>query len=157
MPEKALSGQVNDTIYCHVLIELMRLCSTTKKRLSSAKALRQTPAQLIETIRSLTQELDALKYSIQHIIVLDAPLEPSQLPQGMTLRQAQSLQAHYFSLILDINTPLAYPWSGVRESVDQDMAALAQIEASCNAVASVSRAGILATRQIRVDASCTAL
>lgn len=135
----------------------MRLCSTTKKRLSSAKALRQTPAQLIETIRSLTQELDALKYSIQHIIVLDAPLEPSQLPQGMTLRQAQSLQAHYFSLILDINTPLAYPWSGVRESVDQDMAALAQIEASCNAVASVSRAGILATRQIRVDASCTAL
>jgi hypothetical protein len=135
----------------------MRLCSTTKKRLSSAKALRQTPAQLIETIRSLAQELDALKYSIQHIIILDASLEPSQLPQGMTLRQAQSLQAHYFSLILDINTPLAYPWSGVRESVDQDMAALAQIEASCNAVASVSRAGILATRQIRVDASCTAL
>lgn len=135
----------------------MRLCSTTKKRLSSAKALRQTPAQLIETVRSLSQQLDALKHSIQHIIILDAPLELDQLPQGMTLRQAQSLQAHYFSLVLDINTPLTYPWSGVRESVEQDMGALAQIEASCNAVAIVSRAAILATRQIRVDASCTAL
>jgi hypothetical protein len=135
----------------------MRLCSTTKKRLSSAKALRQTHAQLIETVRSLSQQLDALKHSIQHIIILDAPLELDQLPQGMTLRQAQSLQAHYFSLVLDINTPLTYPWSGVRESVEQDMAALAQIEASCNAVAIVSRAAILATRQIRVDASCTAL
>lgn len=153
----SLSGQLNDTIYCNVLIELMRLCSATKKRLSSAKALRQTPAQLIETVRSLSQELDALKHSMQHIIVLDAPIELAQLPQGMTLRQVQSLQAHYFSLVLDINTPLAYPWSGVRESVEQDMAALAQIEASCNAVANVSRVAILATRQIRVDASCTAL
>ena len=153
----ALSGQLNDTIYCNVLIELMRLCSATKKRLSSAKALRQTPPQLIETVRSLSQELDALKHSIQHIIVLDAPIELAQLPQGMTLRQVQSLQTHYFSLVLDINTPLAYPWSGVRESVEQDMAALAQIETSCNAVANVSRVAILATRQIRVDASCTAL
>lgn len=135
----------------------MRLSSTTKKRLSSAKALRQTPAQLIETVRSLSQELDALKKSLQHIIVLDAPIELSQLPQGTTVRQAQLLQAYYFSLVLDINTPLAYPWSGVRESVEQDMTALAQIEASCNAVANVSRAGILATRQIRVDVSCTAL
>lgn len=135
----------------------MRLCSSTKKRLSSAKALRQTPAQLIETVRSLSQELDALKHSMQHDIVLDAPLELAQLPQGMTIRQAQSLQAHYFSLVLDINTPLAYPWSEVRESVEQDMVAVAQIEASCNAVASVSRAAILGTRQIRVDASCTAL
>jgi hypothetical protein len=153
----ALSGQLNDTIYCNVLIELMRLCSATKKRLSSAKALRQTPAQLIETVRSLSQELDALKHSMQHIIVLDAPIELAQLPQGMTLRQVQSLQAHYFSLVLDINTPLAYPWSDVRESVEQDMAALVQIETSCNAVANISRAAILATRQIRVDASCTAL
>lgn len=135
----------------------MRLCSTTKKRLSSAQALRQTPAQLIETVRSLNQELDELKSSTQQNFVLDAPLEVSQLPAGITLRQAQSLQSHYFSLVLDINTPLAYPWSCVHTYAEQDMAALAQIEASCNAVAVVSRAAILATRQIRVDASCTAL
>ncbi|KAH8691680.1 fungal-specific transcription factor domain-containing protein [Talaromyces proteolyticus] len=157
VPEKALSGQLGDTIYCHVLIQLIRLCSTTKKRLSSAQALRQTPAQLIETIRNLNQELDGLKRSIQPDFALDAPLETSQLPKGMTLRQAQSLQSHYFSLVLDINTPLAYPWSGVHTSIDQDMAALAQIGASCDAVARASRAAILATRQIRVDASCTAL
>ena len=135
----------------------MRLCSSTRKRVSSAQALRQTPAQLIETVRSLNQELDALKSSVGQSFSLDAPLDGSQLPKGITLRQAQSLQSHYFSVVLDINTPLAHPWSGVHTLVEPDKAALSQIQASCNTVASVSRAAILATRQIRVDASCTAL
>jgi hypothetical protein len=156
VPESALSGRPCDTIYCHILIEMMQLCSTAKKRLSSARAMRQTPDQLIETVWDLNKELDELKRSTQNKYCLDGSLT-SQLPKGITLRQAQSLQFHFFSLVLDINTPLTYPWSGIYTYAKKDRAAFAQVETSCNAVAHASRSTILATRQIRIDASCSAL
>lgn len=149
-------GRPGDTIYCHILIEMMQLCSTAKKSLSSARAaLRQTPDQLIETVRDLNKELDELKRSTQNKLCLDG--SASQLPKGITLRQAQSLQFHYFSPVLDINTPSTYPWSGIYTYAKKDRAAFAQVETSCNAVAHASRSTILATRQIRIDASCSAL
>jgi hypothetical protein len=157
VPESVLSGQPGHTIYCHILIEMMRVSSTAEKALSSARALRQTPDQLIDTVRDLNKELDELKRSTQPKFCLDGPLDVSQLPKGITLRQAQSLQYHYYCLVLDINTPLAYPWSGICTYAKQDMAAFAQIETSWSAVAQASRSVILATRQIRLDASCSAL
>jgi hypothetical protein len=165
IPATAMSGRPGDTTYCHILIELMRLSSTARKRLASARALRQTAEQLLETVRDLNNKLDRLKRSTQHRFCLDAPVpledfsSSTSLPeQAVTLRQAQSLQSHYFCLVLDINTPLAYPWSGMcTHSKRLDVAAFAQMEASWNAVAQAARSGILATRQIRVDASCSAL
>jgi hypothetical protein len=157
VPQRALSGRSGDTIYCHLLIEISRFSSTAQKQLSSARALRQSPDQLIETVRGLNKELDKLKSSAKHHICLDGQLEDSQLPQNITLSQAQSLQSHYICLVLDINTPLTYPWSGISSYTEQDTAAAAQIENSCDAVAQVSRSAILATRQRRVDASCSAL
>jgi hypothetical protein len=71
VPESALSGRPGDTIYCHILIEMMQLCSTAKKRLSSARALRQTPDQQMETVRDLNKELDELKRSTQNKYCLD--------------------------------------------------------------------------------------
>ena len=157
VPESALSGRLGETLYCHILIRVMQLCSTAKKRLSSARALRQSPAQLIETVRDLNAELAELKQSTELKIFLDSPLDVAQLPGDITLRQAQSLQYHYVSLVLDINTPLTYPWSGIYSYARQDSTALSQIEASCNSVAQASRCAILATRQIRFDPSCSAL
>jgi hypothetical protein len=156
VPQSALSGQEGDTMYCQILIELMLQSSTAKKRLSSARALRQTPSQLIETVRDLNKELDELKRAVQNKICLDGPLEVSKLPKGITLRQAQSLQSHYFCIVLDINTPVAHPWSCISSYAKQDMIASTQLEKSCNAVAQASRSAILATREIRVDASCSA-
>ncbi|KAJ9610300.1 hypothetical protein H2200_005077 [Cladophialophora chaetospira] len=156
-PENASSGRPGDTIYCHMLIKLMQLSSTAKKRLSSARGLRQTPEQLIETVHDLGAKLDELKSSTQHQFCLDGPLEVSQLPNDLTLRQAQSLQYHYFCLVLDINTPLAYPWSGICTYAKHNKSAFDQIKISLNLVAEASRSAILATRQIRIDASCSAL
>lgn len=144
-------------MYSHILIKLMQLSSTSKKRLSSARALKQTPDQLIETVRSLNKELHDLKLSTQNEFILDGPLGISRLPNNITLRQAQSLQCHYFSLALDINTPLAYPWSGAWNYAKQHKTSLSQVEDSWNAVAQASRSVILATRQIHIDASCSAL
>lgn len=139
------------------MIKMMRLLSTSKKRLSSARALQQTPSQLIETVASLNKDREELKVSMQKDFNIDGPLEAFQLPSNITLCQAQSLQYHYFSLALDINTPLAYPWSLVWSYAKQNTNSFAQIEASWNAVAQTSRAAILATRQIRVNATCSTL
>ncbi len=165
IPATAMSGRPGDATYCHILIELMRLSSTAKKRLASARALRQTAEQLLENVRDLNNELEHLKRSMQHRFRLDEPVSredfsSSQLlpQQAITLRQAQSLQSHYFCLVLDINTPLAYPWSGICTYAKRlDVTALAQMEASWNAVAQAARSVILATRQIHVDASSSAL
>lgn len=158
VPPTAVSGRFADTTYCQILIDMMRLSSTAKKRLSSARALRQTAEQLVETVRDLNQKLDELRncHSLQKLL-LDSPLESGNLPEGWTLRQAQSLQYHYFSLVLDINTPLAHPWSGICAYARRDISAFTQLEMSRNAVAQASRAAILSTRQIRVDTSCPAL
>ncbi|KAF2101307.1 hypothetical protein NA57DRAFT_72748 [Rhizodiscina lignyota] len=119
VPQSASNKQHSSTVYCHILIKLMQLSSNAKKRLSSARALRQPPDQLIENVRDLNKGLHELKCSVQHEFSLDNPLEISQLPH--------------------------------------DTAASAQSDASLNAVAQASRSAILATRQIRVDASCSAL
>lgn len=160
VPQSALTNSSGDTMYCHILVEMMQLCSRAKKRLSCSRGLAQVAENLIETVRTLAQELEDMKirFAIQYNLCLDEPLDLSRLPVlGLTLRQAQSLQAHYCCLVLDINTPLSYPWSGVHAYAEQDLPASAQVEKSCSAVVQAARRSILGTRQIQFDASCTAL
>ncbi|RVX74258.1 hypothetical protein B0A52_02090 [Exophiala mesophila] len=160
LPQSTLTNRPGDIAYCHILVDLMQLCSTARKRLSSARALQQSPEQLIQAVSSLVRELDNIKDRAmrRYKFSLDGPLDLSQLPTlGLTLLQAQSLKANYCCLVLDINTPLSYPWSGIHLHAEQDPVAFAQVEKSCAAVAEAARCAILATRQIQVDASCTAL
>ncbi|KAJ9497612.1 hypothetical protein H2202_007036 [Exophiala xenobiotica] len=130
VPLKAINGRSGDTFYCHTLIKMMQLASTAKKRLSSARALRQTTEQLIKTVRKLGKDLADFKSSVQQKIRLDGVLDASELPVGLSIREAQSLQAHYFCLVLDINTPLTYPWSGISNYLADNAAATCQVEAS---------------------------
>jgi len=139
---------------------MMQISSEVRKRLGTPRALKQTPEQLFDIVHDLTKKLNDLKdyASQQYRFTLDRPLDTFRLPEvGLTLRQAQSLQSHYFCLVLDINTPLTYPWSGLRLRVEQSASALAHIEISCKAVAQISRSAILATRHIHIDASCPAM
>lgn len=144
-------------VYCRHLIELMQISSATTRRLSSVQALRQKAEELITTVKELNEQLEKLKLSSQAPFPLDEPLDPSHLPNELTLRQAQSLQYHYFSLILDINTPLAYPWSGIYTYAKHSTPAFDQIQKSVASVAQASRSAIVATRDIRIDASCSSL
>lgn len=157
VPQSVLSGCSSDTFYCHTLIKMMQLASTAKKRLSSARALRQSTDQLIRTVRKLRKDLADFKRSVEEKISLDSPIDASRVPAGLTLRQAQSLQSHYCCLMLDINTPLTYPWSGISTHLPNNIAAASEVEASCNEVAKASRSAILATRQIHVDGGCSNL
>lgn len=160
VPQSGLGGHPGNTLYCHLLVEMMQLSSTAKKRLSTPRALRQTAKRLIETVQDLRKGLEGLtdRCAAQHKFHLDRVLDISQLPNvGMTLRQMHSLQFHYFCLVLDINTPLSYPWSGICSSTDHDPTDFSYVEASIEAVAQASRSVTLATRQIIVDAGCPAM
>lgn len=135
----------------------MQLSSKAKKLLSSARAQKQSPEQLIEAVANLNKDLDDLKRLTQDHFCLDAPPENRRLPEGMTMRQAQALQSYYICLVFDVNTPIAYPWSPTSIYARQNLHAAIQVESSLSTVARMSRSAILATRQIRVDASCSSL
>ncbi|OAA35449.1 hypothetical protein BBO_08673 [Beauveria brongniartii RCEF 3172] len=160
IPEKALSGKSSDAIYCHTLIELSRLCSAATKLLSDTPSREQenTHTSLIDAVKSLNCQAVTIKLAAERrSVYLDKSLNDSQLPEGLTTRQMQILQSHYHCVLLDINTPLFYPWSPPAGQKRPDPQLVAQIEASCGAVAGAARFIILATRQIHVDASCSAL
>lgn len=157
IPDCVQGGRAGDHLYCHTLILLAQLSSSAKKRLSSAKALRQTPDQLIQTVHDLNTELENLKATIDSQFDLAKPVEPLDLPDGISVRQAQLIQCYYFCLVLDVNTPLVYPWTGIGKYTSSTSPNFAQVKASCEAVAQVSRTAILATRYIHVDASCPSM
>ncbi len=157
MPLHAPSGRENDTLYCHTLIKMMQLVSKAKTQLSSTRALRQSNERLMKTVCKLRKDLAEFNSSMQDKICLDKPLDASRLPQGLNLLQAQSLQSHYFCLLLDIHTSLTYPWLGISAHLADDPAATSLVEASCNEVAQASRSAILATRQTHLDGRCSAL
>lgn len=157
IPEEASNDQIGSTTYCKLLIQLMQLSSIARKRLSSPAAMRKSPDQLIESVCNLNSRLEELNQSNQQVFCLDWSLGDLQSLNGLTKRQAQSLQSHYFSLILDINTPLTYPWSGIYQYAKHDKAKFVHVEAACIAVSCASRSAILATRHVHVDANCTFL
>ncbi len=153
VPPVAPGGRPGNATYCHMLIEMMKLSSLPKKRLSSARALRQSAEQLVETVRELSHGLDELR----KFLLVDTLLDLSTLPEGINLRQALSIQYNYFCLIMDIHTPLATPWSVPFSSAKEGTAVSSRVEVSCAAVAQASRDAILTSRQIRVDAACPSL
>ena len=157
IPENAPGHPPGDKTYCHLLIKLMRLASHNRKRLSSAYAMRQTPDQIVATVREMNKALDELNSPSQRKEDLGGPLDKVRSAHGITLRQAQSLQSHYFSLIFDINRILACPWSRVHAFAAKDSTARVQIETSCGLVAETSRAVIMATKLIQLDASSPTL
>ncbi|KAM3518136.1 hypothetical protein NHJ13051_008425 [Beauveria bassiana] len=160
IPGEALSGKTSDAIYCHTSINLSRLCSAATKLLSNTPGREQdnTHTPLIDAVKSLNCQAAIIKMAAERQgVYLDRSLNDSQPPEGLTTRQLEILQSYYHCVLLDINTPLFYPWSSPASQQRPDPQLAAQIEASCDAVVGSSRFIILATRQIDVDASCSAL
>ena len=155
IPQVSLNGRPGDLNYCHMLIELTRLSSIATQRLSNAQAMRQSAIQLVKVIGDLSQRLDELKRSFRHILSLGEPVDSSRLPGGLALHQALALQYTYFCLVLDIHTPLTYPWSGIFTQAERRSEAFSQVENSCAVVIKVSRAAILTTRQNQTNAMCS--
>ena len=154
-----LSGNQGHTIYCHTLIDLMQLCSASKKRLSTARVAQQTPAHCRKIVKGLNQELKEIRqYAEEHYdLHLDGSMVATPSSNHLSLLHVHSLRSYYACLLLDINAHVVFPWSPAANSLQQKEQVSSQTDTSCLAVAEISRWTILATRHIRVDASCPSL
>lgn len=139
---------------CTVLIKLHRLCSLVGKSLSSAKAFRQNPTDLLQTVTCLDEKVRALGEEVEVVLSMKTPLDPSCLPRNLSLKLALALHFTYYSLLFDIHTTLTYPWSRGIISLRQHPSFRDQVERSYSIVAKASREAILATRNVPLDAAC---
>jgi hypothetical protein len=154
IPTSAPPGCIVNVLYCTMLIKYAQLSSMVTERLSSVQTFRQGPEEIIKTVCELDEHLHDMKDSMQHILSLDAPLDPSNLPHGITLQQALYMQHAYYGTRFDIHTVLTYPWFYSILSSTQHPAFRSQMEKSSEIVANASRAAILATKYIHIDANC---
>ena len=137
-----------------VLIKLHRLCSLVGKSLTSARAFRQKPAELLEVVTFLDQKIRLLSEDVQRVLRLDCPLDPSRLPDNLSLHMALAIHFTYYGILFDIHTTLTYPWSRGIISLRRHPSFRTQVEKSYTIVAEASRAVVLASRHVHLDAAC---
>lgn len=142
--------------FCTIHVKLCQILSHAAKRLSSAKALRQSFEDLLGSVCQLENELAAFTSSVKHIIQFDSPLDLTAIPIGFTVDQTMSLYFLYYMLLLEIHTPLTIPWFGQTSSTG-DQAGQNQVERSSSVTANACRALILATGYTRLDANASVL
>jgi hypothetical protein len=127
------------------------MLSLVAKKLSTTTALHQRREDIVQTVVELDQQLRALAASIQHIMPLEASIDPSSLPKGINLNQALYLQYLYFHIATEIHIALTYPWPQAEQSLNQDAILRDQSQTSSNIVANASRAIIIATKHLQID------
>lgn len=132
-------------------IKMCQILSRAYKRLSSARALRQSAKELITAVSELDEEVNVLKRSVEHIIMFDEPLDSLSTPLCMSFYHIVILYFLYYSLVLEIHGPLMLPWS--EASSRQFQPFQPQVERSCSIVAQIARAAILGSRFIQLDAN----
>ena len=157
VPHLAPSGEFVNVTFCTIYIKLCQILSRASKRLSSARALRQSKEELVKAITELDQEIASFKLSIKDITTLDEPLDLAKLPAGFTIGQITWIHFLYYSLMLDIHVPLTCPWFHDPTNNQEVMPFLDQVERSSSIVANSARAAILATRFVELDVNSPVL
>jgi hypothetical protein len=139
--------------YFSILIRLARLSSVVSKRLSTVRAFQQGAELLVRSVAELDEQLNALKRSVNPILLLDSPIKLNRLPAGMTLQQAMYLRCGFYNITLDIHTALTYPWSRSMLGFTPHAVLRNQVEKSTQLVAETCRNALLATEHVHFDAS----
>ncbi|KEF55737.1 uncharacterized protein A1O9_08487 [Exophiala aquamarina CBS 119918] len=140
--------------YIQAYIKISHLSSITRKMLSKAAGCRQAPQELVDNVLKLDVKLEDLRINLQNQCQIDLPMKLTELPAGLDMRQAISLQFLYYNLVWDIHTTLAHPWFRDIIGLERYSEFQSQIVNSCAIVAETSRAVILDCRLIQIDASC---
>lgn len=143
--------------YCTVLIHLSRFSARSRKEILGAVHSARSLGDVITAAHSLDNELWLLRDLVRPTIDLGASLYVSRPVNDISLNQALHLQYTYYSLIIDIHTPITYPWSRSRLALSNNAEFKRSLDKSLCAVADASQAIIMATRHIRIEASCPVL
>lgn len=122
--------------------------------LFKASAWRQAPEHLVNHVTMLQMKLDELRASLKDQCQIELPMNIIKPPPGLDIQQALLIQFIYYNLVWDIHTTLAHPWFRGVTGLDRHPDFQAQISQSCAIVAETSRAAILDSRFVQLDASC---
>lgn len=132
----------------------MQLSSFATKQLCSAKALRRSPDELVQVVCELDAKLDEVRASIQQTLDLQLPLDLTNPPSTLTAHQAVVIQVTYYALLWDIHTIVTYPWlRAILDTRQHQPSSNAQIELSSAKVIETSRAAILDSKYVPIDAN----
>lgn len=137
-------------------VKLNQILSHAYKRLSTARALRQSTTELVKAVTELDQEVTTFKQSVEHLVSLDEPLDEQRILPTMPVFQLLMIHFLYYGLLFEIHGHLMLPWFD-RTMIKQLEAFRSQVDHSCAIVAKTARAAILATRLVRLDANCPVL
>lgn len=148
-----------ETNFVRICVGLAQLSSHTYKRTATARALRQSTEELVQTVAELDEEVHQFKLSIKHIICLDESVDlltPEQSPQGIPMDRAVLIYFLYYGLLFDIHSPLMLPWYS-HSCPKQLVSFCNQVQYSCDVVANTARAAILGTRLVQLNANTQTL
>ncbi|KEF54370.1 uncharacterized protein A1O9_09536 [Exophiala aquamarina CBS 119918] len=155
-PETLLPADSSSDTFCTICIKLSQIQSRAYKRLSSARALRQSAEELIRAVAELHEEVILFKRTINHIIDLDEQLDEMPMPRMMTMFQLIMVYFLYYSVLFDIHTPLMLPWFHLTGSKRFDTFH-PQVQNSCAIIARTARVAILGCRLVQLDANTPVL
>ncbi|KEF56925.1 uncharacterized protein A1O9_07115 [Exophiala aquamarina CBS 119918] len=156
VPNTLSPGENINIPFTTICVKLHQILSHAYKRLSTARALQQSTAELLKAVTELDQELVTFKQSIEHLITLDEPLDEQRVLATMPTFQLLMLHFLYYGLLFEIHGPLMLPWFDCT-MIKQLESFRSQVDRSCALVAKTARAAILATRLVRLDANCPVL
>ncbi|KAM5346085.1 hypothetical protein ACJ41O_009090 [Fusarium nematophilum] len=153
--EKELRNRIFWAAYC-----LEKNCAARSgrpSRLTFIETQQQSAELLVKTVAELDQKLKALERFIQQLVDLDSPLESCRPGADIDLQQAVYLRMAYYITVLDVHTPLTYPWSQRLFHLAGNPDLRDQVQASSEIVIKTARKVILATQFVRLDATTSIL
>ena len=135
-----------------MLVRLAQLSSRIYTRLSSARSLQQSPVEWASAILELDSELSQLATSIQTVIRLNRPIEEFTPSDMVSIDQALIIQYTYYVLVFQIHTHVTYPWfdNGSKLKSSENLRQL--VKSSTKKVIDASRAALMSTAFIRINA-----
>lgn len=157
MPHSALAEVSSTSTYAVALVKLAQMASLISKRLTCIETLQQSADHLVKAVVELNQRLMELETYLQQLVDLASPLEPGKPGAGLDLQQAMYIRMAYYITVLDIHTPLTYPWSQQLFNLMSNLHLRDQVQTSSELVIQTARRAIQATQFVRLDGTTSVL
>lgn len=154
VPERVVTGGCHDIQFMTVLVKHAQISGQICRRLLSVSSFQQTPADLIDTMYELTQQLKCWHDSLPTSWRPDQPIKLSELMSARALNCALYVRFNYYGSLTAINTIFFFPWISAICGISPQTAELRdQIVLSTKIVADAARNIIRAKKFIQVDAA----
>lgn len=135
------------------LIRLAQMSSVVTEKILNLESYPSTPEDWSNAISDLDAQYAELGRTLGDLVSVEIPLDNVELLPQMNLQTAAYLRLAYLVIGLDIHTTLACPWSQLR----RHPAIQTQVQRSADIVAKISRAAMLATHHVRIEANTSTL